>query len=441
MFEFLMFGKMFYLIWGGIATMTAFIAWTNNKRLSGTSKFSKSLKQLEGNDGLILSKNHQLNFHKSKENVIVIGPTGEGKTRNVLLPNLLTNYLPKGSIVIADIKGELWELTHAYQESIGRKPLRFIPLGKTKGIHYNILANCRDFTEIRQLASQILSNGSLGLRLESGGSVGSESTWVNMAIPLFTAALLYCKDKTIDAAVKLLINSNLEILSAMFKASMNEDIRQQFNIFMSAAGCDGEMAGILSTLTMNIQLFTDHYLIENTSSSDFSPEDLRKEPIALYIQYDASKSNYLAPFLSVFYSQLINHIMETKGLPVYFFLDELQNLGRIANFAETVSLSRSNEIVFLLAVQSLSKLYDVYGRNNTTSALNNIKTKLVLSSISDMDTLNYVSGLCGFTTIIDKVKTKTKLLEDDEVRRLDSNKILIIAHNRLPIVDFKFKLS
>ena len=434
------FAKLFYLLWGGLAVMTGVIAWTNNKKLSGTSKFSKSLKKLEGTDGIIISANHQLNFHKSKENLITIGPPGEGKTRAVMFPNLLTNYLPKGSKVIADIKGEIWEATHKYQESIGMKTLRFIPLGKGPGIHYNILTNCQDFTEIRQLASNILSNGSLSIKLESGGTNSNDATWVNMAIPLFTAALLYCKDKTINTAVKLLINSNLDTLSMLFKVSDDEDIREQFNIFLTSAGCESEMAGILSTLTMNIQLFTDHYLIENTSSSDFKPEDLRNEPIALYIQYDASKSNYLAPFLSVFYSQLINHIMETKGLPVVFFLDEFQNLGKISNFTETISLSRSSDIVFLLAIQSLSKLYDVYGRNNTTSILNCIKTKLILSSISDMDALTYISSLCGYTTIIDKVKVKTKLLEDDEIRRLSNDKILIIAHNRLPIIDYKYKI-
>jgi type IV secretory pathway TraG/TraD family ATPase VirD4 len=32
-------------------------------------------------------------------------------------------------------------------------------------------------------------------------------------------------------------------------------------------------------------------------------------------------------------------------------------------------------------------------------------------------------------------KTRKKLLEPDEVRRLDDGKTLIIAHNRLPVTD------
>jgi len=434
------FSKLFYLIWGGLAFVTGVIAWTNNKKLSGTSKFTKSLKKLEGTDGIILSKNHQLSYEKSKEGIIVIGPTGTGKTRNVFKPNLLTNYLPKGSRVISDIKGELWDTTHKYRESLGEHCILFEPLGKDKNSCFNPLTNCWDFTEIRQMAQRILSNGSLSIRLESGGGASNDANWLTMAVPLFTAALLFCKDKSINTAAKLIINSNLDMLSTLFKSSNDEDIREQWNIFMSSAGCEAEMAGILSTLTNNIQLFTDHYIIKNTGSNDFKPEDLREKPICLYIKYEASDSNYLAPFLSIFYSQLITHIMKTKGLPVYFMLDELQNLGHVANLAEIVSLSRSYDMVFLLAVQSLSKLYDIYGHNNVTSLLNNIKTKCVLSSISDMDTLNYVSGLCGFTTIIDKIKTKTKLLEDDEIRRLDGDKILLICHNRLPIIDYKYKL-
>ena len=121
-------------------------------------------------------------------------------------------------------------------------------------------------------------------------------------------------------------------------------------------------------------------------------------------------------------------------------LDEFQNLGKISGFTDIVSYARSSNIVFLLSIQSLNKLYDMYGINNIKNMLGNVKTKLVLASNSEVDTLGYISRLCGYTTIVDKTKVKTRLLEDDEIRRLKNNQILIIAHNKLPIIDEKYPL-
>jgi len=125
-------------------------------------------------------------------------------------------------------------------------------------------------------------------------------------------------------------------------------------------------------------------------------------------------------------------------------LDEFQNIGKIANFEDTISVCRAEEVSFLVCLQNISKLYEIYGENNATTILNNLKSKIVLPSISDPKTLNYVSSLCGDTEINIEVpngdktthsKKIKKLFTPDEVRRIDDNKVLIIAHNKLPFLD------
>lgn len=412
-----------------------------NRIKLATSKLGskKDMGRLTGIDGLILSKDFQLTFKKTLEGVCVIAPTGEGKTTSIFLPNLLSNSLPKSSIVISDPKGELFKLTSEYQKSIGRTPVLFEPLGNNA--KYNLLEHCKDFTEVRELATNLLQNGELAIQLSTGRSGGS-SEWINMAIPLFCATLLMCK--TISGAVKILINTPTLELANMFETCGNEDAKQQFNIFMSSAGSPKTLSSIVSTLLSSLQLFTDHKIINSTSRSDFSPVNMRTTPTALYIKYDEAKSNYLAPFLSCFYSQLVEKIMYSKGLPVIFMLDEFQNIGRLSNFEQTVAVSRSKDIGFLICLQNIVKLYDVYGKNNTTTILNNLKTKCVLPSLSDFEALNYISNLCGDTEIKTEStngNSKTysaatrKLFTSDEVRRIYDDKILIIAHNKLPFLD------
>jgi len=409
------------------------LLFRKNKQKLATSKLGtkKDLGKLTGTDGLVLSKEFQLTFKKTLEGVCVIAPTGEGKTTSIPLPNLLSDDLPKSSLIIGDPKGELWDLTSEYQRSIGREPILFEPLGKHA--KYNLLENCEGFTEVRELASNLIVNG---------GSGKSGNEWENMSIPLFTSALLYSKN--ISQALKLIINTPLEELTEILGNNQNEDISIQFKIFMASAGSPKTMSSIMSTLLTSLQLFTDHKIINNTSNSDFKPLDLRTRPIALYIKYDTSKSKYLSPFLSVFYTQLIDKVMHNKGLPILFMLDEFQNIGKISNFEETVSVCRSEEVGFLVCLQNISKLYEIYGENNATTILNNLKSKVILPSISDYKTMSYISNLCDDREVKtethngDKVTTGTttkKLFTPGEIRRINDDMVLIIAHNKLPFLD------
>jgi len=417
----------------GIPLTSLALMLRKNKNKLATSRLGgiKDMGRLNGTDGLILSRKFMLTFKKSLEGTMVVAPTGEGKTTSIFLPNLLSNSLPKSSLIIGDPKGELFDLTSKYQLSIGRTPLLFEPLGNHA--KYNLLENCEGFTEVRELASNLIINGGSGKR----GEYFEES-----GIPCFTSALL--NSKNISQAVKFLINTPLNEIINILGNNNNADIKEQFRVFMASAESPKTMSSITSTLLTNLQLWTDHKLINTTSKSDFKPIDLRNKPIALYIKYDTSRSKYLAPFLSVFYTQLIDKIMHNKGLPVLFFLDELQNLGKINNFEETVSMCRSEEVGFLVCMQNISKLFEIYGENNATTILNNLKSKVILPSISDYKTLSYLSNLCGdkqFTgesTTGDK-KTYSqvvkKLYTPDEIRRINDEMALLICHNKLPFLD------
>ena len=432
MAEFAMLSKFLWLAMA-IPAVDLILLFKKNRQELASSRLGtqKDLGKLLGNDGLILSRNFQLTFKKSLEGTVVIAPTGEGKTTSVQLPNLLSDDFPRSSIIISDPKGELWDLTSNYQKSIGREPILFEPLGNNA--KYNLLENCEGLTEVRELAANLIING---------GSGKSGNEWESMSIPLFTSALLYSQN--ISQALKLIINTPLSELTEILGNNRNEDIAEQFKIFMASAGSPKTMSSIMSMLLTSLQLFTDHKIINTTSNSDFNPLKLRTKPIALYIKYDTSKNKYLSPFLSVFYTQLIDKIMHNKGLPVLFMLDEFQNVGKINNFEETVSVCRSEKVGFLICIQNISKLYEIYGENNATTILNNLKSKIILPSISDFKTLNYISNLCGDkevqteSTSGDKKTHSTtvkKLFTPDEIRRIDTDKVLLICHNKLPFLD------
>lgn len=421
---------------------------------SGKFGEKSDLHELLGNDGLIISKNIQLCQKSSFEHVLVIGPTGSHKSTSLFFPNLLTNSLGNCSLVIMDSKGELFKYTAKYQEKIGRIPILFNPLSPNNTLTYNPLEQTSDLTEVRELSQNLIQSGALSIEISSGKKSGGVE-WLNMCIPLFTSALLYAKEKgnpllTISNALKLIINNSTKDLDLILNNS-SDVIKTQYNLFKNCLESPKTAASIKITLSSSLQLFTDLNIIKSTKATDFTAEDLRNKPIALYIAYPERKSAYLSPFLSCFFSQLISKLMDaysSKSLPVYFLFDEFANAGYIMNFQNIVATARSRKMGFLLCVQSTSQLNQIYGIYNTKSILNNLKTKIVLPGLSDMETLNYISELSGETEITlqstskynnstskNYSQSKKKLLSSDEIRRLKDKELLIIAHNKYAVKD------
>lgn len=103
--------------------------------------------------------------------------------------------------------------------------------------------------------------------------------------------------------------------------------------------------------------------------------------------------------MATFFTQLINYLMDLKREPISFLLEEFANIGQINGFIGIISTCRSRGLSFLICLQSISQLTQIYGNHNVKSILNNLKSKCILQSTSDTDTLNYISELLGETEI------------------------------------------
>jgi type IV secretion system protein VirD4 len=149
------------------------------------------------------------------------------------------------------------------------------------------------------------------------------------------------------------------------------------------------------------------------------------------------------------------------GQPILFYLDEFANIGVIPIITSVVTTARSRRIGISLGLQGVEQLERNYGKENATTILNNLKTKLVFSGLTG-DSAKYVSDLSGFTTIetknytqnsgqpgqdmitnlfsgnsVSKSGTRRELITPDEVRRMKEDTVLIIAHNKNPVYDKK----
>lgn len=447
----------YYCLFTGIGLIASEIycyrmKYKNKSKRLATSYIGNihSIDEYLSDNGLIINNKIILNSKYTYEGSCIIGPNGSGKSSSFFFTNLLSNTI-KGSIIVTDPKGELFEKTAYYQKHICKREVyRFSPLDNSKE-KYNLLDNCTSSTDIDNLASCILINGNIG--------ISNNTEWINMSKPLLVSVLLYCKNtknNTIQYALEILNNFTIEDIEKIISDSNNEESIRYFNIFKVVTGSKRTESSILITLLTSLQLFANKELLNNTYTSNFDIKQFRYTNSILYIQYNENKSEYLSPFMSSFFTQILDILKDeydvnNNVLPITFLFDEFSNIGKLNNLSQNISTFRSRKLSFNIGIQSISQLQQLYGNYITNSVLNNLKTKIILPGISDINTLNYISSISGENEVIventnrkyDVTKSsysnsyninRKKLLENGEIRCLENNKGLLIINNKQPVI-------
>jgi type IV secretion system protein VirD4 len=385
-----------------------------------------------GKDGIQLSKNHILSKDASQAHIGVFAPTRAGKTTNILIPNLLQNNI-RGSIIVYDPSLEIYNATAKFQESIGRKVLVYNPL-KPGEVEYNPLSECKEDREVVQLAQNLLINGCLAIELPTGKKSGG-TEWLQMSTNLLAALLFYAKGKrmSLSDVIEYFIIADDEKMESDF----NGNAERYYRAYLSGASAQNMQGSIKGTMVAMLGLFLDNLAIKSTS---FNAETLRKVETIVYVTYPEHMGYYLAPLIAPMYNQLINRLIDTKGLDIWFKLDEFANLGQITGFNVTISTCAKRGISFELFLQDFNQLKQVYGHDNALTIWNNLKTKVVLPGISDSETLKLLSLLCDDEEITiqqekSKVRTKKPLFTPGELRRIPKGKCVILSDNFQPILD------
>lgn len=454
---------------------------------------ASEVRSLSGNDGLVISKNFRLSASKSYEHVAVIGPTGSGKSSSFYIPNLL-ELDGETSAVVTDPKKEMYNICGPYLRSIGYRTICLTPAEENPKYNYNPLMVASDADELSSLAQLLLSNGGKSVEMATGSSSGG-AEWISMSVPLLAAAFIFARygdptttdfvdkesrikktvsiayDRTIYEAIAFILNADLATMDKVF--STNSAAYDKFLLFKTSAGSEKTMSSIKTTLASNVQLFTREkikaftrtpYITDEDGTKMinkkklFTPKMLRKQPTVLFICCPETASIDHMPLMAVVYSQILEKCMSTDGRPVYFLLDEFANIGVIPTIASIAATARSRKIGLAIGIQGMEQLRENYGKDKADNLLNNLKTKMVFAGLSG-ESADYISKLAGTTTIesqnisrnsgngnpqdlfgsksITKSAVKRELFTPDEIRRIDENQVLIIAHNKNPYLDAK----
>lgn len=338
------------------------------------------------------------------EHLLLVAPTGAGKTSGLILPNLLREPGTR-SLVITDPKRELLRLTSPYLRSVygdsNVLALDFLDPALSAG--YNPLAQIVDAASADLFAQTWVRN--------TGTS--KEPFWDNAARTLLGAAALHLV-KSEDGVVPPL--SSLldflcgqpaeEVTEALADSPVPESRRLARGFLTNMAKNERLVGSVFAELPPRFACLNLESVRRVTSVNEVDPSQLAHTPTVVYLALDLDHARTLAPLTACFFRDLFATFAAVAKAqpdgrlptPVLAYLDEFGTIGHVPEFQSRLATVRSARIGCLLVVQDLAQLTKEYGKEDADTILTNATTKLCLAGVTH-DDAEYFSKLAGTTTV------------------------------------------
>lgn len=340
-------------------------------------------------------------------NDLIIGPSGAGKTRNYVKPNLLQCALQGGeSLVVTDTKGNLIREVGPVLAAHGYRVINLDLtdlLGNTVG--YNPLDYVRrDPVSGKYNEQDILTLSTCLIPVETK----NDPFWEQSAQHYLSALIGYAlealpeEEHSLESVCRLYQVMDDKRFFRLFE-ELGEESPGSFAVrtYQMAAGNQGAertYASIKMFLVKNlVPLSFDGpcHLYQLEERVDFGALGRERTAVFLTIS-DTDRS--MDKIANVFYTQALCSLMACADrepdsrlpVPVRFILDDFATNVFIPNFDGIVSVIRSREVYVSLIIQSINQLYALYGSDRGKTIINNCDNCLYLGG-QDIDTANFIS--------------------------------------------------
>jgi type IV secretion system protein VirD4 len=350
--------------------------------------------------GLVLGRAYgQVIRRGGFEPALICAPTGSGKTAAIAVPNLIEW---RGSLVINDLKGELYRLTAHYRKKLGQSVLLWDPAQRTGHTQsYNPLACVSDCHKERYRDIWLIAECLIG------ESATNDTFWIDASRDLFTAFAFYLFETQAQTPTIAQIHDLAK------HENLIEWIEQHIAPNTFSAPCISQTllpliemdhrtySNLMSDFRRRLSLWGDPLIRHSTSAHEIDVRRLRQAPISLYVHITENDMGRLSKLLTLFWSQFINAMcdkepnLSQEPYPVLALLDEFGNLGKIDKLAKGVSFLRSYRLLCVFIIQYHKQLIHTYGPHH---GFLNCKTKLI-GNLGELEDAKYYADLLGQKTI------------------------------------------
>lgn len=320
---------------------------------------------------------------KVEGHTLIVGGTGTGKSRGIVIPSLLKW---EGSALVMDIKGELSKITADRRIKYGDVYI-FNPEGE--GSCYDPIKLCNTVDQAQDLARTLIPLP------EKGEPFWSQSAQAILAAFVFEGA---AKGYKLSDIAERLCTSPIDELIEHCRQHELREVRILASITYDLP--EKTLGGIMGELKSKlITIATDPNIRKATQKSDWSPETL-ENGATIYLKVSEHLLEQYKDLWTVIISQILKYLSkreERKEPPILIALDEMPRLSKINGLTNALATLRSRNVHIMGVIQSMAQLDSIYGKDQRKVIADNCRFKLVLSA-TDPETQKYFSDLAGQRT-------------------------------------------
>lgn len=340
--------------------------------------------------------------------LMTLAPTRTGKAVTSLIPNLL-RY--RGSCVVLDPKGELYEKTSKWRRTLG-PVYRINPYNEGEHpdrdqfpLHgYNPLAQIRRYSEARNLAAQLFPRDLKGqdFFIDEAVNFIAPLIWflVRCAPPELRTLRALCEMLGSDTQTfKGVILEEMRLCGLPEIASAANDVLKKFT-------GGNSLTTFFNTLNSKIGFWRDPELLACIDRNDIdfgrlkegSGREGRTETVYVTLPFDYMEE--YAPFLRVVFMAALDGMRRASSkpeIPVLFVMDEFLAMGPFPEFQAAIRTHASYGVRLWFILQDLGTLQTHYP-GTSWQAFFNTSVKLIFGT-DELFTAELVSRMLDNETL------------------------------------------
>lgn len=374
------------------------------------------------NGGLVVGKKDMGNgrerifFVGDDTHTITIGSTRSGKTRHEVLETIGLCGLAGESMLLTDIKGELYDYTAPFLREMGYNVLVVDYDEMERSDCYNPLQQVIDCIDQGDIAGAI--DASWDIVSQMVGEPKGERIWTDGECSAIAGAIMaVCYDNRKEPfrvyqnmtnvyhfLVGMCTPVGKYVPLNLYRASLPD--QHPCKAIFAVAGIAPERTrnSFYTAALMTLRLFTNPKLYHVTRQSSWQMEQIGKEKTAVFVILPEDRDTYneiATIFIAQAYTQLSRLAKQNGGrLPrrVEMIWDEAGNFAKIPSFTQMLTVAGGKGIRFHLFLQDYAQLESLYDREAAKTIRNNCETKIYLRSADEETRESISKDLNEYTT-------------------------------------------
>lgn len=368
------------------------------------------------NGGMVVSiKDNKYYIDTSSNHTLIVGNTGSGKTVSVILPLIFNLADSNESMIINDVKGELYKSSYDYLKK-KKYNIKVINLRDTDNSDFwNPLTIAYQYHKEKNYEKEIETINDLSNAI-CEDVTSRDKYWQESSSSVLSAlSLALIEDAKREEQIHFHSIYNLLVEHGAKKYGDQNSLDKYFserpfgdvakNLYSTGNFARGETrATIFSILAAKLRIFGDTGVSYMTSRTSFNIRDIGKKKTAIFLIIPDEKisRHFIGSlFINQVYQVLVEEAQKynngTLPIRVNFILDEFSNMVKISEFSKKLTVARSRNIRFYLVIQDFNQLQENYKESAGTIKSNT--SNWVYLSTNDYNTAHELSNRIGKYTI------------------------------------------